>query len=168
MAPNPALYAHCANCGAAVPPPHRRRQVCRSCQVAAQPPSVAAMTRRDFIALPRRPGACALCGTPHPPGASNSRKYCDAHAQVARERCSRETTLARQRATGGWRVRKPERLMGDDLARSRADRTLDKGGILRYCGCGRKYRLDAFDTPCPTCGDALVPQPVTFDPETDL
>lgn len=125
------------------------------------------MTRRDFIGLPRRPGACAFCGAPHPERSSNSRKYCDTHAQAARERCSRETTLARQRANGGWRVRKAERLMGEELARSRADAALDKGNMFRYCECGRKYQLTAFDTPSPCCGDALVPQPVTFDPETD-
>lgn len=127
------------------------------------------MTRRDFIALPKLPGRCAVCEAPHPPDGGNRRKYCDAHAQSARERSARETHLARQRARGGWRVRATEpRLTKEELARSRADRTLDKGGQMRYCAEGHKYRLEAFATPCPLCGDHLVPQPVTFDPETDL
>lgn len=119
------------------------------------------MTRRDFLGLPKLKGRCAICEVPHPPGASNSRKYCDPHAERARWQCSKETTAAGQRGTGGRRARKQH------AERSRADRTLDKGGIKRYCACGRLYRLDTFDTPSPCCGDALVPYPVTFDPETD-
>ena len=89
--------------------------------------------------------------------------------RVAADRpCSKDADAPpRQRANGGWRVRKAERLRGEDLARSRADQALDKGGMFRYCGCGRKYQLLAFDTPCPSCADHLLAQPVTFDPETD-
>ena len=118
------------------------------------------MTRRDFIALPKLPGRCAVCEAPHPPGASNSRKYCDPHAQRAREQCSRETTRARQRITGNWRVRKAERLMGEDLARSRADAALSRGGIKRHCdSCGMWYIMATFDSPCPRCSDHLVDLP---------
>lgn len=49
---------------------------------------------------------------------------------------------------------------GSATQRQLADATLDKGGTKRHCpDCGGWYVMENFTTPCPHCGDHLIPLP---------
>lgn len=130
------------------------------------------MDAAAYNAMPRMAGHCAKCHRPHPKGASNNRKWCEDCRLIVQAVQKAEWAVAHDLRRTFERSGRPVFRNADQpylttrcaQQRQIADKALDKGGTKRYCSEGHLYRLAAFDTPCPFCGDRLVPEPVTFQP----
>lgn len=131
------------------------------------------MDAAAYNAMPRMAGHCAKCHRPHPKGASNNRKWCEDCRLIVQAVQKAEWAVAHDLRRTFERSGRPVFRNADQpylttrcaQQRQIADRALDKGGVKRHCAsCGMWYIMATFDSPCPTCGDSLVPLPVTFQP----
>jgi len=104
---------------------------------------------------------CANCGRKLPVRILRKRRVCPPCKRATRARYQEEHRIPRlddlDRGAHGAAAALTSTSACD---RARADATIDKGGVFRYCGCGRKYQLTTFETPCPSCNDHLIDNPV--------